>query len=129
MGAPTRLSITAATSRIRSPASVRALTRSPNFTFAAGLARAPLSRTCPPRHASVATVRDLKIRTAQSQRSILVDSTRASLHDEEVEAPREPTRTPVPGPVSTGSRWWLVRLADRGARSAGDPLLATAPDG
>ena len=80
MGGPTRLSITSTTSTILSRPWARAVTRSPTLTLAAGFTRAPLRRTCPPRHASVASVRDLNTRTAQSQRSILVDSTGASLH-------------------------------------------------
>lgn len=76
--APTRLSITWATSRIRGRPWIVASTRSPTRTGVAGLAGAPFTRTCPPLHTSVDAERVLHTRTAHSHRSTLVTSTHPS---------------------------------------------------
>src|SRR5690606_20657592 len=74
-GAPTRLSITRATSSTRVRPLTWAWTRSPTRTGVAGLAGTPLTRTCPPRHAAVARPRVLYSRTAHSHLSTRVSST------------------------------------------------------
>ena len=72
MGAPTRLSITRATSSTRSRPSMRMVTTSPTWTGVAGLVTARLTATWPERQASVAMLRVLNTRTDQSQRSTRV---------------------------------------------------------
>ncbi len=62
------------TSRIRWRPSRRTSTRSPGFTFVAGLAPAPFTSTCPPWQAVVASERVFVIRTAHSHRSTRVVS-------------------------------------------------------
>jgi hypothetical protein len=57
-GAPTRFSMTAATSRIRGRPT-NASMRSPTFTCVDAFAGARLTRTCPPRQAVVAAERVL----------------------------------------------------------------------
>jgi hypothetical protein len=80
IGAPTRLSISRRTSTERSLSPAKAVTRSPMRTGVAALAALRLTRTCPPRHASVASDRVLYSRIAQSHLSTRVTSTPRSLH-------------------------------------------------
>jgi len=74
MGAPTRASITRATSRTRRRCPTLASTRSPTRTTVAGLAVRPLTFTWPPRQAVVAADRVLNTRTAHTHRSTRVSS-------------------------------------------------------
>ena len=72
MGAPTRLSMISATSRIRSRPSNRMVTVSPTRTGVEGLVTDRFTDTCPDRQASVAKERVLNTRTDHNQRSIRV---------------------------------------------------------
>src|SRR5207249_8547151 len=76
-GAPTRFSMTAATSRVRGRPT-NASIRSPIFTCVDALAAARFTRTWPPRQAAVASERVLKIRTDHSHTSTRVLSIWAS---------------------------------------------------
>src|SRR5690606_3114777 len=111
-GAETRFTSTFSTTRIRSTRPPRTTTRSPTRTFVAGLARSPLTRTCPALTAAVACERLLKTRTAHSQLSTraLVVSVVATLRAYETSVPYRPgadaRRQPSGcGPRATVSRW------------------------
>ena len=90
---------------------------SPTRTLAAGFALVPFSRTCPPRHASDASVRDLKSAPPRASGRVLVDSMRASLHGRRSDGrpgerssgsptPEAVARTRLPRPTPVGRRAW-----------------------